>query len=45
MELVETEKIFCNVNPFYIQKDMKSIAGNVKNAYRLRNDTLLGGSL
>jgi hypothetical protein len=41
LQLVGTEKTFYNVNPFYIQKNLDSIVGKVKNTSCLRNCTLL----
>jgi hypothetical protein len=36
-----SEKTFHDMNPFYIQKNLDSIAGKFKNASHLRNGTLV----
>jgi hypothetical protein len=41
MQLMGTEKTFCDMNPFYIQKNLNSKAGKVQNASCLRSGTLL----
>jgi hypothetical protein len=40
-EFENTDKIMRHINPFFIQKVLDAIAGKVKNASRLRNETLL----
>lgn len=41
LSLIDTDNTMRNINPFHLQKSLDSIAGNVKNASLLKNETLM----